>query len=226
MIKGVYAALGWSPSNLPPPDHLVLLGDSVEADASVLLHDMSLFYMDAGVGIVYVSFRESFEWMLGLYRRVGKDLNIMEAQGTYKYFDGCRALVEGSIETMMQDIRSFVDPNQRYLVILDEVSLFKSFDRLVDLFKFVQLLETFINLDMLVYSHGDEINPFYRWLMHRAAIVLETKPLQSGLSREFHGELSCKHGGRSYLLPSLPISPFLFRSTDMSIYFSMKGSRA
>jgi hypothetical protein len=79
-----------------------------------------------------------------------------------------------------------------------------------------------------VYVHRD-CNPeghLWRWLGYRATQLLLVQPLSTGLSREFHGQLSVHPGGRSYLAPLLPSLPFLFRASESSLFLVPKGSQA
>lgn len=224
MIVGLGSALGFTPSSFPKQIQSILLRDQVEADASPLVHDMCTMYMKAGLPVVFVSFKHSYEVLVGLYRRLGYDLNMLEAQGLYKYIDGSRYLLG------IKDLNSLNDEisndGSRGLVVLDEVSLFESINPdFCGLVELINPIQSYSSHDTLIRCTTGVESPLSRWLMHRSTFVLESRPLSSGLSREFHAELSCRHGGKSYSFPRIPSTPFLVRYTESSVFLGLKGSQ-
>lgn len=227
MLAGVGAALGFTPSSFPVHRQMILFRDQVEADASPLAHDVCSMYMKSGLPVIFVSFKQSYPSLVGLYRRLGYDLNMLEAQRLYKYVDGSQYLLgTKEISSLREEICELTRGYERGLVVLDEVSLFESIHPdlsvLLDMLKYV---DEYTSFDKVVRCTAHEQSPLYRLLMHRSSLVLESRPLSSGLSREFHTELSCKHGGKSFLFPRIPSTPFLVRYTESSVFLGLKGSQ-
>lgn len=227
MIAGLGAALCFTPLTWPSQRQTILLGDQAEADASPLVHDLCSMYMKAGLPVVFVSFKQPYECLVAMYRRLGHDLNMLEAQRLYKYIDGSKYLLGNEdLEYIIRELDVCVEGQQRGLIVLEEVSLFESIkpdiSSLVALIDLVNMHDTF---DRIFRCTSNDQTKLYRWLVHRSSFVLESRSLSSGLSREFHSELSCKHGGKSYLFPRIPSAPFLVRYTESSVFLGLKGSQ-
>jgi hypothetical protein len=184
-------------------------------------------HMKAGLPVIFVSFREPYENLVGLYRRLGYDLNMLEAQRLYRYIDGSKYLLGNEdLECIRRGLDACVEGHERGLIVLEEVSLFESIrPDISPLVELVDLLDSYDTFDKLVRCTSSDHSGMYRWLVHRSSFVLESRPLVSGLSREFHAELSCKHGGKSYLFPRIPSAPFLVRYTESSVFLGLKGSQ-
>lgn len=221
MLQGVPQALGWNPQDLPAPGQLMTVSDTVKSDASAFIHDMVNFYLRQGFPVAFISFGEHLDRLVGVYRRLGIDLNMLEAQQNFKFVDGDAAEI---IHDQIDQLRKGAP---RYLVVIDDMAVFEAMDHLNEAICMVKELEKRGNhQDILIRFHSSdttvEESKLWRWLCHRSTVCLLVSPLSSGISKEVHGQLDVLHGGRSFLHPRIPSNPFLFRSTEASLFFSPK----
>lgn len=224
MINGLSTALGWSANHPPCPLHSILIGDNIDCDGTPMALNLIHFYLSNRLPVCWVNFREPISVAMGLFRRLGCDLAMMEAQGLLSYIDGSAHLLSGDFCSLQEQVHAFAGDKTGCLVVFDEVSLFEplacAFPRLTS------LLASLPNASTLVYMRGgNEDSRLHRWLLHRSSLVIEVRPLASGLSRDFHGQVAFRPGGRSYAGPSLPLhSSMLFKCTATALYLSPKGS--
>ena len=225
MLQGVPAALGWNPSSPCREGQRLLLGDTLEADAAPFMHDVVAYYLRAGSAVLYLGCRLELGGLLGLYRRLGFDLNMLEAQGRFRFVSLAAYLLDGPAG--VPDVAGGLPAEQpRTLLVVDEAAAFEDVDGgVAKLMRLVAGLEARAHTDMLVYMHqAEDASPLWRWLAHRASSVLQTRALVSGLSREFHGQLTMSRGGKSYLCPQGAAQTYLYRTSETSVFFTAKAA--
>lgn len=200
-------------------------------DTSPLIPDLFKHYQNMACPVLLVSFRNSsVTAYTGLYRRLGYELTMMEVQGKFSFINGC-GLISGevSVEELVNQVESFAPlKNTRCLVIIEDLSILDACGiSLSAIFSFVKSLESVLSTKSdLVISLAHDHNPvIWKWLLHRSTLAIIVNPLASGLSREFHGELVAVGGGRAFEAPSPPAQPFLYRTTESSLYLVAKGSQ-
>lgn len=170
--------------------------------------------------MVIVSFTESRAKLVGLYRRLGFDLNMLEAQNLFLFLDGIETKDVGTL------VDGFKGKRTRALVAVMDIGILEALGRLLDAMDLVKSIEK-TGLDLLLHFHSPSSTQYqesclWRWLCHRSTICLFANPLASGLSKEFHGELIVRDGGRSHLRAALDSSSLLYRSTETAVFFTKK----
>ncbi len=213
MFQGLLKTLSVSPT---PIGRTLLLVDHPESTATPLVHDYISEHLKAGILVVFLSFNHRFDDLVGLYRRLGHDINMLEARQLFKF-------VELNHKSDLVLDRTF---ENGALVVIDAPVAVEDREAIVALQKIFNKM-TALMLDVLVLMHSPSAKPeasmLYRWLMHRSSLVGETRPLSSGLSRQIHGEIEFRHGGKSYEWPIHP-DTLLYRFSESSIFFFYKGT--
>jgi hypothetical protein len=174
MLHGLKSALGWTASSPLKPNQLFLLGDTSEADGSILIPELCAYYVqDMSCPVLMISFRETLDSVLGLYRRLGLDLNMLGARDAFFFIDGSTTIDD--LDTVQKQATDFMDkhPSKRCLIIVDEVSILPSLGISLDkIFTFLSFLES---INPVLYNLNVCILIFCRmeiWLCMCIGIVI------------------------------------------------------
>lgn len=225
MIQGLHSALGWSSSHIPQPGYSILIGDHIECDAFPLLVNLIQFYLNNGIPVCWISFREPLASSIDLFRRLGCDLPMLEAQDLLLFCDGISNILHGDFKTLEAKASDFVTTKPNSVVIYDELSLTEPLNNAFpSITTLISSLTDINTVSSVMYMRDDEESKLYRWLMHRSSTIIETRPLSSGISRDFHGQILFRPGGRSCGKHSAMESSMLFKTTATSLYMIPKGS--
>lgn len=145
MLHGLKSALGWTTSSSPlKPNQLFLLADTSEADGSILIPETSAYYVQQmACPVLMISFRETLDSVLGLYRRIGLDLNMLGARDVFAFIEGSSFI--DNLDGMRTQVNEFITkhPGKRCLIMVDEMSILQSLCISLDnIFSFLSFLES------------------------------------------------------------------------------------
>ncbi|POM62012.1 hypothetical protein PHPALM_28882 [Phytophthora palmivora] len=186
-------SLTWSPTSAPR-GQLLLLEDCVEASGAFLVHHFTSLFLKAGHRVCFVASVNTPEhYAAGVNFAACQSKNQLQVLNWTKLESG----IEWTI--LFEKLKNFVREDETSAsIILDDVSALKWQFGDDAVLNFVRCCKTLTHskngaTNVVLLSHGDTDLPSSRSLSpalaDMATVVLATKPLTTGYSKDIHGTL-------------------------------------
>ncbi|CEG46277.1 elongator complex protein 6 [Plasmopara halstedii] len=213
-------SLVWMPTSAPQ-QQLVIIQDCVEASGSFLVHHFTSLFLKAGHRVCVVSSANSPEHHAAVGRKLG--INFATCQSTKQLY----VLNWTRLETqnpkaawmdLFNDLKRFTDEENENAksIVLDDVSALNWRFGEAAVLNFVRCCKTLTHeknggVNVVLLTHADTDLPASRLmspaLADMATVVLTTRPLPSGYSKDIHGTLSIHRQSWSTSVHSLDEEP-------------------
>eukprot|EP00644_Phytophthora_capsici_P011918 jgi/Phyca11/543474/estExt2_Genewise1Plus.C_PHYCAscaffold_120227 len=195
--------LTWTPTSAPR-GQLVLLQDCVEANGAFLVHHFTSLFLKAGHRVCFVATVNAIE-----HNAAGVNFAACETKKQLKVVNWTEMeTMEADWTRLFEELQSFTQEEQDagVSIIVDDISPFKWRFGDAAMLDFVRCCKTLThekngtaNVVLLAHSDTDLAisRPLSPTLADMATVVLSTKPLATGYSKDVHGtlEVSCQNQG-------------------------------
>ncbi|KAG1697292.1 hypothetical protein DVH05_016576 [Phytophthora capsici] len=200
--------LTWTPTSAPR-GQLVLLQDCVEANGAFLVHHFTSLFLKAGHRVCFVASVNAIEHYAAVGRKLGVNFAACETKKQLKVVNWTEMETkEADWTRLFEELQSFTQEEQDagVSIIVDDISPFKWRFGDTAMLDFVRCCKTLThekngtaNVVLLAHSDTDLAisRPLSPTLADMATVVLSTKPLATGYSKDVHGtlEVSCQNQG-------------------------------
>ncbi|RLN47244.1 hypothetical protein BBJ29_004865 [Phytophthora kernoviae] len=202
-------SLVWTPTSAPQGE-LVLLQDYVDAGGAFMVHHFASLFLKAGHRVCFVASANTPEHYAAVGRKLGVNFAACQAKKQLKLLDWSGSGAKNGSQThwtiVFDTLRTFVgqalDDGEGVSIVLDDVSALKWHFGDAAVLDFVRSCKTLTHekngsANIVLLSHADTDLPGSRprnaALADMATLVLATKPLTTGYSKDIHGTLSVCH---------------------------------
>ncbi|KAG6615370.1 elongator complex protein 6 [Phytophthora cinnamomi] len=193
-------SLAWSPTSAPR-GQLVLLQDCVEAGGAFLVHHFASLFLKTGHRVCFVAGANTPEHYAAVGRKLGVNFAACQTKKQLQVLDWTKLERGEGWATLFDKLKSFVDQEDGsgVSIVLDDVSALKWTFGDAAVLDFVRCCKTLTQekngaANVVLLSHADTDLPGSRplslALADMATVVLTTKPLTTGYSKDIHGTLS------------------------------------
>ena len=227
MFPGLLDAIGWSSNHCFDDGTNILLGDSSPIDAGPFYLSFVNYWLKRGLdtAVVFIAFRSSQARISEAYRRAfGQQLGPLTAQGRFSFVDTLKHA--SSAEGVVCDVQSSLSRgNYRYLIVVESYSACLSLNwSLGDFIKFHESIRG-MKYEACLWHWSRDMEPDYPpnrskylkedvtlggtgWLhlMAHAHYFFCLRALQTGMSKEVHGEVVVGRG--PWAFTECPIKSF------------------
>ncbi|OWZ06231.1 hypothetical protein PHMEG_00021542 [Phytophthora megakarya] len=214
MAEGLYQlgdSLTWSPTSAPQ-GQLVLLEDCVEAGGAFLVHHFTSLFLKAGHRVCFVASANSPE-----HYAAGVNFATCQAKKQLQVLNWTKFDTGSNWTTLFEKLSNFVKEEETAVsIVLDDISALKWQFGDAAVLNFVRCCKTLthdknVAANVVLLSHADTdlptSTPLSPALADMANVVLMTKPLTTGYSKDIHGTLLVCRQSQGLSLSSLHDEP-------------------
>ncbi|KAL3662192.1 hypothetical protein V7S43_012991 [Phytophthora oleae] len=201
-------SLTWTPTSAPR-GQLVLLQDSMEAGGAFLVHHFTSLFLKAGHRVCFVASANAIEHYVAVGRKLGVSFAACDTKKQLKVVNWSEMETkETAWTTLFDELKSFAREEQDtgVSIIVDDISPFKWKFGDAAVLDFVRCCKTLTHkkngaANVVLLAHADTnvamSRPLSPTLVDMATVVLSTKPLATGYSKDVHGtlEVCCQNQG-------------------------------
>uniref|UniRef100_H3GQI8 Elongator complex protein 6 n=1 Tax=Phytophthora ramorum TaxID=164328 RepID=H3GQI8_PHYRM len=215
----------WSPTSAPR-GQLVLIQDCVEAGGEFLVHHFTSLFLKAGHRVCFVASANDPQHYAAVGRKLGVNFAACERKKQLQVLDWTEVEAdrdEGAWTVLFHKLKTFTSQEQEenveisgVSIVLDDVSALKWRFGDAAVLDFARCCKTLTHekngaANVVLLSHADTDLPTSRplspALADMATMVLATKPLTTGYSKDIHGTLSVYHQNQGLVGNSLHEEP-------------------
>ncbi|EGZ19325.1 hypothetical protein PHYSODRAFT_492247 [Phytophthora sojae] len=226
-------SLTWTPTSAPR-GQLVLLEDCVEAGGGFLVHHFTSLFLKAGHRVCLVASANTPE-----HYAAGVNFGTCQSKQQLQVLDWTKLEAGGDQERgwtkLFDELRAFADQDgdTKVSFVLDDIGALKWTFGDAAVLDFVRCCKTLTQkkngaVNVVLLSHADTdlpgSRPLSSALADMATVVLTTKPLSTGYSKDIHGTLSvCRHSqglGGSWLHEDSTAIPYKILESTVKCFHS------
>ncbi|KAG3090027.1 hypothetical protein PI124_g17319 [Phytophthora idaei] len=212
-------SLTWTPTSAPR-GQLVVLKDCVEANGAFLVHHFTSLFLKASHRVCFVAFANSPEHYAAVGRKLGVNFAACQTKKQLQVLDWTSMETDCTRTewtTLFEDLRDFTNQEEAAVsIVLDDVSALKWQFGDAAVLDFVRCCKTLTHenngaANVVLLTHGDTDLPTSRPLSpaiaDMATVVLSTKTLSTGYSKDIHGTLLVYRQSQGFSDSSLDEEP-------------------
>ncbi|ETL79748.1 hypothetical protein L917_19676 [Phytophthora nicotianae] len=213
-------SLTWTPTSAPQ-GQLVVLEDCVEAGGVFLVHHFTSLFLKAGHRVCFVAIANSPAHYAAVGRKLGVNFAACQTKKQLQVLDWTSMETDSTKAewtALFEDLKNFTNEEKDAAVsiVIDDVSALKWRFGDAAVLDFVRCCKTLTHnkngaANVVLLTHADtdlsSSRPLSLALAEMATVVLATKPLSTGYSKDIHGTLLVCRQSQGFSVNALDEEP-------------------